>query len=73
MVRIDLNTQSVNVLISEKEIAERRERLNYAIPEAQTWWQKIHREQVSGLSDGAVFEDMLKFNKIVKKTPRHSH
>ena len=72
-VRIDLNTQSVNVLISDEEIAQRRAILDFSIPEAQTWWQKIHRENVSGLSQGAVFEDMLEFNNIVKKPPRHSH
>jgi len=73
IVRIDLNKQTVNVLISEEEISQRRADLNFVIPEAQTWWQKLHREKVSGLSQGAVFEEMLEFNKISKKSPRHSH
>ena len=72
-IRVDLNTRRVDVLIADSEIAERHKKLQFKIPENQTWWQQIYRQQVSSLSTGAVFEDMLAFNDIAKKIPRHSH
>ena len=72
-IRVDLNTRRVDVLISDSEIAERHKKLQFKIPENQTWWQQIYRQQVSSLSTGIVFDEMLAFNDIAKKIPRHSH
>ena len=72
-IRIDLNTRRVDVLIKDSEIAKRHQKLQLKIPESQTWWQQIHREHVSSLSSGAVFDDMVAYNNIGKKIPRHSH
>lgn len=72
-VRINLNDQTVNVLISDEEIQKRRETLSIDVPESQTWWQQLHREKVSSLSEGAIFDEMLNYKKISKKKPRHSH
>lgn len=72
-ISVDLNTRTVNILLSGSEMEARRTEPPYEIPEAQTWWQQEYRDKVSGLDKGAVFEDMVKYRDIVKKTPRHSH
>ena len=72
-IRIDLNTRRVDVLIKDSEIAKRHQKLQLKIPESQTWWQQVYREHVSSLSSGAVFDDMVAYNNIGKKIPRHSH
>ena len=72
-IRIDLNTRRVDVLITDSEITERHKNLQFNIPKNQTWWQQIYRQQVSSLSTGAVFNDMLTYNNIAKNIPRHSH
>ncbi len=75
-LRVDLKTRSVNLLLNKEEMALRRTELSnkgYPIPEAQTWWQAEYRDKVSGLDSGAVFDDMVAFNDIAGKPPRHSH
>ena len=72
-IRVDLAKRQANVLISEAEIEKRRKSLHYEIPESQTWWQQLYREQVSQLGDGAVFEAMTRYRNIAGTTPRHSH
>ncbi len=72
-IRVDLNTQQVNVMLSDAEMRQRLDGLKYAIPEHQTWWQQIHREYVTQLSEGAVFKGMAEYRNIASKKPRHSH
>ncbi|MCK5425441.1 MAG: dihydroxy-acid dehydratase family protein [Emcibacter sp.] len=72
-ISVDLNNRTVNILLSDSEMEARRTEPPYEIPEAQTWWQQEYRDKVSGLDKGAVFEDMVEYRDIVKKTPRHSH
>ena len=59
-VRIDLNTGSANILISEEELAERRKTLaaagGYKYPASQTPWQEIQRSVVGQMSTGAILE-----------------
>ena len=72
-IRIDMITRRVDVLIDDDEIARRHETLQFDIPVSQTWWQQLYREHVSSLSSGAVFDDMVAYRDIGRKTPRHSH
>ena len=72
-IRIDLNTRQVDVLIDDDEIARRHRQLHFEVPESQTWWQQLYRENVSSLSSGAVFDDMVDYQDIGNKIPRHSH
>src|SRR5688500_2730333 len=57
-VRVDLNTGSMNVLLPEAEITKRREALaaagGYKIPESQTPWQEIFRNNTDQLAQGMV-------------------
>ena len=72
-LRIDLNQRIVNALVPAAEWQRRQESGRFEGPENQTWWQEIYRQQVSNLDEGAVFERMVNYRQIIKKTPRHSH
>jgi dihydroxy-acid dehydratase len=72
-VRIDLNEGTVNMLVSEDEIAQRR--AEWQAPELpnQTPWQEIYRDTVGQLADGACIELAVKYQNVRKNIPRHSH
>jgi dihydroxy-acid dehydratase len=77
-VRIDLNRGTANMLISEPELAARREALakqgGYQYPESQTPWQEIQRGMVDQLADGMVLKPAVKYQRVAQKTiPRNSH
>ena len=77
-LRVDLNTSSVNVLLSDEELQARAEKLaaegGYPIPENQTPWQQYSGELVGPLSDGMVLKDAPNYRDIAAKhKPRHNH
>ena len=77
-VRIDLAKRTANMLISDEEIAQRAEALaakgGYPLPDSQTPWQQIFREQVRPLSEGMVLKDAPNYQDIAHKgLPRNNH
>jgi dihydroxy-acid dehydratase len=78
-VRVDLNKGSVNVLISDEELAQRREKLEaaggYKYPESQTPWQSMQRRTVGQMDTGACLEDAIEFQQIAQTRglPRDNH
>ncbi|RZJ47119.1 MAG: dihydroxy-acid dehydratase [Brevundimonas sp.] len=78
-MRVDLNTRRVDVLISDAEMAERREAFEraggYVYPESQTPWQEFQRGMVGQLETGAVLEPAVKYHRIVdtRGLPRDNH
>jgi len=78
-VRIDLRKKTANMLVSDDELAKRREQLQaaggYAYPESQTPWQEIQRNYVGQMESGAILEGAEKFQRIAqtKGIPRDSH
>ncbi|MCA3627527.1 MAG: dihydroxy-acid dehydratase family protein [Methylobacterium sp.] len=78
-IRIDLNTRSANMLISEEEIAKRQAELKaaggYKYPKSQTPWQAMQRKEVDGLSNGMVLKNAVKYRRVVRThgTPRDNH
>ncbi|WP_395623287.1 IlvD/Edd family dehydratase [Sphingomonas daechungensis] len=78
-VRIDLNRGEANILIDEAELEGRRRELEaqggYPYPRSQTPWQEIQRATVGQLSDGAVLEPAVKYQRIAQVfgVPRHNH
>ena len=77
-VRIDLNRGTANMLISEAELAARRQVLEkqggYQFPESQTPWQEIQRALVDQLADGMVLKPAVKYQRVAQKSiPRNSH
>ena len=78
-VRMDLAKGEVNVLISDEELAARRERLvaagGYQYPASQTPWQEIQRAVVGQLNTGAILEGAEKYQRIAQTMglPRDNH
>jgi dihydroxy-acid dehydratase len=72
-VRIDLNQGTVNMLVSDDELAQRHEA--WQPPELinQTPWQEIYRDTVGQLATGACLEPAVKYQRVRKNIPRHSH
>lgn len=78
-IRIDLNTRSANMLISDAEIAKRQAELKaaggYKYPKSQTPWQAMQRKEVDGLAQGMVLKNAVKYRRVVRThgTPRDNH
>ena len=78
-VRIDLKQGRADILISDAEIAERRQALEaqggYKFPASQTPWQEIQRSMVGQLGDGMVLEPAVKYQRVAETfgIPRDNH
>jgi dihydroxy-acid dehydratase len=78
-VRIDLNKGTCDMLVPEAELAKRRADLEKAgglkIPESQTPWQEIFRQNTDQLAQGMVLKGAVKFQRIAKTKglPRDNH
>jgi dihydroxy-acid dehydratase len=78
-IRVDLLKGQVNVLLSDAEIAQRREELKaaggYRYPPSQTPWQEMQRQTIGQFEGGAVLEPAVKYQQIArtKGIPRHNH
>ena len=78
-VRIDLGKRTANILISDAELAKRREALKkaggYKVPELQTPWQEIQRGMVDELANGMVLKPAVKYQRVAetKGIPRDNH
>jgi len=78
-VRIDLRRGTADVLISEGELAARREALKeaggFAIPPSQTPWQAIQRALVGQIDSGAILEGSERFQHLAQTAglPRDNH
>jgi xylonate dehydratase len=72
-VRIDLTAGRCDALVSEEEIARRKQAPPPPIPESATPWQELYRSTVGQLDQGAVMELAVKYRGVASKTPRHNH
>ncbi len=78
-VRVDLARGTVNVLIDDAELAERRRQLEeaggYAYPASQTPWQEMQRAVVGQLSSGAILEGAERYQRLAQTAgiPRDNH
>ncbi|HEY1365027.1 MAG TPA: IlvD/Edd family dehydratase [Xanthobacteraceae bacterium] len=77
-VRIDLNTGTADILISDAELARRRAELEsrggYKYPPSQTPWQEIQRGMVDQLADGMVLRPAVHYRRVAQKfIPRDNH
>jgi dihydroxy-acid dehydratase len=73
MIRVDLNECSINMLISDTELATRL--AAYQPPELtnHTPWQEIYRHTVTQLDSGGVIGLATKYRNVRDVIPRHSH
>ncbi|MCQ8278558.1 dihydroxy-acid dehydratase family protein [Acetobacteraceae bacterium KSS8] len=78
-IRVDLKTGRVDMMLTEAEIAARRQAFDqaggYRYPAHQTPWQQLQRAVVGQLETGAVLEPAVAFQRIsqTKGLPRDSH
>jgi dihydroxy-acid dehydratase len=78
-IRIDLRKCEANILVSDAELAQRRQELQaaggYSYPASQTPWQEIQRRSIGQLETGAVLEEAVKFQRLAQTQglPRHNH
>ncbi|MFJ4144960.1 IlvD/Edd family dehydratase [Pseudomonas sp. NPDC089734] len=76
LLRVDLNARSVNLMVSEEELAQRRQAWTPTIPPSQTPWQELYRQLVGQLSTGGCLEPATLHMKVIARSggaPRHSH
>ena len=74
-VRLDLKARSVDVLIPETELAERRAAWTAPELDHKTPWEEIYRSMVGQLGTGACLEPATLYLNIVEERgeSRHSH
>ncbi len=78
-VRVDLKKRTINMLVSDEELEQRRKDLmaagGYKYPASQTPWQEIQRGLVTQMSDGAVLKNAVKYQRISETMgiPRDNH
>ncbi len=78
-IRIDLNTATANIVISDQELAARRAALEkaggFAFPAHQTPWQEIQRSMVEQFDQGMTLKPAVKYQRIAqtKGIPRDNH
>ncbi len=72
-VCVDLNECRVDLLISDEDLAERRE--NFVEPkiEHHTPWQELYRGCVGQYETGACLEFAPKYRNVTDQIPRHNH
>ena len=73
VIRIDLVAGRCDVLVSDEELARRKQGAPPPVPESATPWQELYRSTVSQLDKGGVMEMALKYRGVSIKTPRHNH
>jgi dihydroxy-acid dehydratase len=72
-VKVDLLNRRVDLLISDEEIAARREALPDAQLRSDSPWQQLYRAHVGQLDTGACLEFAVGYRDLGKVVPRHSH
>jgi len=72
-VRIDLKARRVDLVLSDAELAKRRQALKLEVPQHQTPWEEIYRSTVGPLSTGMCLELATQYHGIIDRIPRHSH
>ncbi len=73
MIRVDMRSRRVDLLVSDDEIRSRRERLQPGELKNESPWQELYRASVGQLSTGACLEFATKYRDLRKVVPRHSH
>ncbi|WP_282120613.1 IlvD/Edd family dehydratase [Ruegeria atlantica] len=77
-IRVDLNTCTVNILISDVELERRKDQLiqngGYPVPESQSPWQQYFRDLVQPFDKGMNLRNADTYRDIARKSlPRDNH
>ncbi|RJL05822.1 dihydroxy-acid dehydratase [Paracoccus aestuarii] len=72
-IRIDLNQGRCDMLVDDAEIARRRADGPPPVPPSATPWQRMYRQTVTQMDDGATIRGTEDFRGIAATPPRHNH
>ena len=77
-IRIDLNKGSADILITDEEFSARQQALieagGYPVPDSQTPWQALFRDQIEPLDRGMILRDADTFQDVARTSlPRNNH
>ena len=77
-IRIDLKRGTADILITAEEFEARRAALiaqgGFPVPESQTPWQALFRDQIEPLDRGMTLRDADRFRDVARKSvPRNNH
>jgi Dihydroxyacid dehydratase/phosphogluconate dehydratase len=72
-IKVDLKSRRVDVLLSDEEIARRRQNLKPPAITNNSPWQELYRANVGQLSTGACLDFAVSYRDLRKVVPRHSH
>ena len=72
-IKVDLKSRRVDVLLSDEEIARRRQNLKPPAIINNSPWQELYRANVGQLSTGACLDFAVSYRDLRKIVPRHSH
>ena len=61
-----------NAVVDDEELRQRRAG-GVEIPEANTPWERLYRENVTQLEDGGILKGAPSFRATKKRLPRHNH
>jgi len=73
MVRLDLNSSSMNALVDDAEWQARIDAWQPPEIRSQTPWQEIYRTHVGQLADGGCLELATAYRKVARDLPRDNH
>ena len=73
VIRIDVAAGRCDMLVSDEEIARRRNEGVPSIRPSQTPWQEVYRATVGQLESGACMELAIKYRGVAADQPRHNH
>jgi dihydroxy-acid dehydratase len=75
MLRVNLNKRTVDLLVSEEELGERRKKWISPVLEHKTPWEEIYRSMVGQNGTGACLEPAVRYVDIIETRgeSRHNH
>ncbi|MET3601660.1 IlvD/Edd family dehydratase [Martelella mangrovi] len=73
IIRIDFNAGRCDMLVDDAEIERRKQEALPAVPADATPWQRIYRNSVTQLDEGATLAEAEDFRDIASRPPRHNH
>lgn len=73
LIRVDLRNGTVNVLVDEATLAERRQRWSPPTLSHETPWQEIYRDTVGQLDQGGCIEAATDYQNVCQQCPRRNH
>ena len=71
-IRIDIKNGTCNAVVDDEELRQRSAG-GVEIPEANTPWERLYRENVTQLEDGGILKGAATFRATKNRLPRHNH